>query len=339
MELVDVVLDSGAVERCTPDHLWMLRDGTYKAARDLIPGVDRLMPINRVWPVNGGYERVTDLHGDRHLTHHLVWEHLNRGLGQQECVHHKNGTKTDNHPKNLICEELAEHARRHTLKRHAEGGEYSYKVAEGLQAFNLSERGRQVHSEAMRKTNASRSKEDRDTSAKKNPGFRSDITLASLDKARGEENANSAARLLGCGRNVVMRVLRENGFDSWDDFLVSECGNNHKVRYVIPVKLKEPVPVYDLEVDEFSNFALSSGVFVHNSKDVADAMAGVVYGLLNHAERLPLDALAGTKNRITHEYSWVSESIPADKVDLQEVRAAKEAGDDTEILPILFGDE
>ncbi|MHC1576671.1 MAG: Hint domain-containing protein, partial [Methanosarcinaceae archaeon] len=70
--LVDIVLDSGAVERCTPEHLWMLRDGSYKMAKDLIPAVDRLMPINRIWPVNGGYERVVDSHGKRSLTHHMV---------------------------------------------------------------------------------------------------------------------------------------------------------------------------------------------------------------------------------------------------------------------------
>jgi hypothetical protein len=35
--------------------------------------------------------------------------------------------------------------------------------------------------------------------------------------------------------------------------------------------------VYDLEIEDNSNFALSAGVFVHNSKDVADAVASVCY--------------------------------------------------------------
>ena len=35
--------------------------------------------------------------------------------------------------------------------------------------------------------------------------------------------------------------------------------------------------MYDLEVAEWHNFALSAGVFVHNSKDCADALAGVCY--------------------------------------------------------------
>lgn len=135
--LVDVVLDNGYVARCTPDHLWMLRDGTYKPAQDLIPGVDRLMPITRNLPMNGGYERVTDKDGCRTLTHTLV------------------------------------------------------------------------------------AKEVR-----------------------------------------------------------SAADSNHKVRSVIPVELEQPVPVFDLEVDRWHNFALLGGVFVHNSKDEADALACAVLGAI-----------------------------------------------------------
>jgi len=40
------------------------------------------------------------------------------------------------------------------------------------------------------------------------------------------------------------------------------------------VKLDTAVPVYDLEVDEYDNFALSAGIIVHNSKDLADSVAG-----------------------------------------------------------------
>ena len=128
-ELVDVILDSGAVERCTPEHRWRLRDGSYKPAQDLRPGIDRLMPVARQWPVNGG----------------------------------------------------------------------------------------EVHP-----------------------------------------------------------------------------GNNHKVRAVLPVHLDVPVPVFDLEVDEHANFALASGVFVHNSKDVADALAGSLYTLSQQRSTQPLPILRGS---------------------------------------------
>ena len=169
-DLVDVILDSGAVVRCTPEHRWMLRSGEYVEAQNIRPGVDRLMPINQ---------------------------------------------------------------------------------------------------------------------ARKSKTFRSDITIDSLLSVKDDPeatNANSAARILGCGRNVVVRVLREHGFESWDDF-VFERGENHKVRAVVPVKLDDSVPVYDLEVDRYHNFALSAGVFVHNSKDLADAVAGAVHNAIAYSPR------------------------------------------------------
>ena len=54
-----------------------------------------------------------------------------------------------------------------------------------------------------------------------------------------------------------------------------------KVKQVNKVTLDEPVAVYDLEVDEWDNFALAAGVFVHNSKDLADAVCAVVWHLMS----------------------------------------------------------
>ena len=50
-----------------------------------------------------------------------------------------------------------------------------------------------------------------------------------------------------------------------------------QIQHTLPITLDTPIPVYDLEVAEWHNFALSAGVFVHNSKDCADALAGVCY--------------------------------------------------------------
>ena len=45
-ELVEVELDNGEKLRCTPDHRFMMRDGTFKEARNLIQD-DSLMPLYR----------------------------------------------------------------------------------------------------------------------------------------------------------------------------------------------------------------------------------------------------------------------------------------------------
>jgi len=66
------------------------------------------------------------------------------------------------------------------------------------------------------------------------------------------------------------------------DVLMSMFGPYCRVVDVELLEFDLPVPVYDLEVDQFHNFALQSGVFVHNSKDCSDSLAGVTYTLSKH---------------------------------------------------------
>jgi len=58
-----------------------------------------------------------------------------------------------------------------------------------------------------------------------------------------------------------------------------------KVVSVKHVKLPEPVPTYDISVLDTENFRLASGAFVHNSKDVADSVAGTVFILYSKVAR------------------------------------------------------
>jgi hypothetical protein len=47
--------------------------------------------------------------------------------------------------------------------------------------------------------------------------------------------------------------------------------------------------VYDIEVVDNHNFALDAGVFVHNSKDQADAVCGATYNASQQAEEYAHD--------------------------------------------------
>ncbi|NIT54886.1 MAG: hypothetical protein GWN00_01160 [Aliifodinibius sp.] len=57
-----------------------------------------------------------------------------------------------------------------------------------------------------------------------------------------------------------------------------------RVRKIVKKTYETPIPVYDITIPNTENFCLANGVVVHNSKDVADALAGVVYGLTMRRE-------------------------------------------------------
>jgi hypothetical protein len=54
-------------------------------------------------------------------------------------------------------------------------------------------------------------------------------------------------------------------------------------------------PVYDLTIEDNPNFALDVGVFVHNSKDVADSLAGAIWKAIldNPGVNLPISNTIG----------------------------------------------
>jgi hypothetical protein len=59
-----------------------------------------------------------------------------------------------------------------------------------------------------------------------------------------------------------------------------------KIKQIERIELLNAVDVYDIEVPDNDNFKLEAGVFVHNSKDISDAVCGLCWLLertqLNH---------------------------------------------------------
>ncbi|HEY7123868.1 MAG TPA: DNA gyrase subunit A [Ktedonobacterales bacterium] len=127
-ELIEVTLDTGATIRCTPDHRFMLRDGSYKEAQYLTPE-DSLMPgyfekasvrvgmneyLQIMQPASGKYEFV----------HHLA-DAFNAARGAAKKFngpyvrHHKNFNRFDNRPTNIERMEFLAHLHLHA--EHASG--------------------------------------------------------------------------------------------------------------------------------------------------------------------------------------------------------------------------
>jgi len=117
-ELVEITLDTGASFCCTPEHRIMLRDGTYKAAEELVPG-QSLMPLYR--KVNQGKELFLDpsyLYRKvwKH-THRMVYETLEGIPARHSVVHHIDHNSKNNSPDNLVCMDRWTHLAQHNTIR------------------------------------------------------------------------------------------------------------------------------------------------------------------------------------------------------------------------------
>ncbi|MGI9036520.1 MAG: ATP-binding protein, partial [Pyrinomonadaceae bacterium] len=120
-EIIKVTLDNGEEIFCTPDHLFMLRDRSYKAAENLTPE-DSLMPLNRKLSDKteknitiDGYEMVWDLSSERWIFTHVLADDFNlkkgvyeKGEGNQ-TRHHLDFNKLNNNPTNILRLSREEH--------------------------------------------------------------------------------------------------------------------------------------------------------------------------------------------------------------------------------------
>ncbi len=248
-ELVEVTLDNYQVVRCTPEHLFMTLDGDWIEAQNLTPDVS-IMPLYRQMSVSGGwagYERLwCPIRKQRLPTHQVAFGPVPEG----SHVHHKNEDKANNSPGNLEALTHAEHCKLHgddrwTARRDAMKAGFDKHFAET--ANRAVARARMLRTWAEGK-------------------FRPPAAECAIDGCAAKSKARGLCDL-HYQRAKRARALPER----------TSGQTNHRVLSVRRVEAHEEV--YDLTVPGTENFALAAGVFVHNSKDLSDAMAGVAYGL------------------------------------------------------------
>ncbi|MBE9114775.1 DNA topoisomerase (ATP-hydrolyzing) subunit B [Lusitaniella coriacea LEGE 07157] len=144
-EVIQVTLDNGETLICTPDHRFMLRDGSYKPAESLTPD-DSLMPLYRKLSDKtepgitiDGYEMVWDTKSNSWLFTHLIADWYNRWRGvyrlqDGEHCHHADFDKRNNNPTNLQRLPAEQH-----LKLHREH------LKRTLHRPDVIEKSRQIH--------------------------------------------------------------------------------------------------------------------------------------------------------------------------------------------------
>ncbi len=109
--VIKIMLDNKEEIVCTPNHLFMVRDGTYKQAKDITP-TDSLMPLKKQLSKKGkritieGYELVYDNTEHRWIFTHLLadkWNSENNVYRPEDGSHrhHIDFDKTNNNPTNI----------------------------------------------------------------------------------------------------------------------------------------------------------------------------------------------------------------------------------------------
>ncbi len=123
-EVIKLTLDNGETIICTPDHRFMLRDGSYKQAASLTND-DSLMPLYRKLSEKSepritidGYEMVWNPRSDSWLFTHVLadwhnrWNHVYQ-LADGEHCHHVDFNKHNNNPTNIQRLSAQEHLALH----------------------------------------------------------------------------------------------------------------------------------------------------------------------------------------------------------------------------------
>ncbi|MEA2174968.1 MAG: hypothetical protein QOD00_2560 [Blastocatellia bacterium] len=268
--LVKVTLDNGREIFCTPDHQFMLRDGTYRQAQDLTARTS-LMPFYRRTD-RDGYTVVH--HPGSSNDQRAHWIIGRCGLlgeipafaGQKTIIHHKNFTPIDNRPENLIFMGDRDHLSYHRSvverNHHFQSEEFETRRKQSLSRKALTEEGRAYFAErgtknilAYMANNPEHFKQSVAGNGERGKRYLQADNVSQEGRRKSSEVAHRPHTCEICGQ-VLVGGFGIHNHRRW------RHGYNHKV---VSVELLDQLAdVFCLTVPGYGNFALDAGVFVHN---------------------------------------------------------------------------
>lgn len=353
-DLIKVTLDNDEVIFCTPEHLFMLRDGTYEEIQNLKLG-DSLMPLYTKYP-EGRFSQYRMYYEPFEETWHFEHRQFCNDLIHKRgyVVHHCNYKKYDNTPNNLKCVSKDEHMRIHnnqtlnynkiseSVKRwHADNKNeewyhemhrecrnkqyqnYLENHPEEIAVKQLKQDERMKHISEIESTfnvkydelsNAEKAAYGKKLWYKNNPGCHSykpethknlhEIHRTKCWITNGSENryinkTDEVPDGWRRGRTINYEMHKKKEY------------KNHKIKLI--EKVHKVCRVYDLEIEDNHNFALSAGVIVHNSKDIADSVTGALYNASQMVDRSSLYVLDDYKS-ISDANDYVASTSLRDEV-------------------------
>jgi len=347
-QLLRVHLDNEEYVDCTPDHKFMLRDGSFQEAQNLQSG-QSLMPFYSKISQSGlpGYECVYNpADGQYHYAHKLVMGRIPKGY----IVHHKDYNKKNNDPSNLIICTKDEHHNVYHKKHRLESiqkikenqvawlkgrskddcvylQELAITMSSRMKKFYASEEGQK---DILRRAEATK---QRISSGEQQPTcpmlgktweevygiegaeiHKQNVISATQKAWIGRKHTEESKRKMAQShkgrpaRNKKVRAFRTKicacgcGGQFVEDsrytktFLHGHNKGHKKIQPLVLLNhkvvrvewLNEREDTYDIQVEGNHNFALSSGVVVHNS-----SMEDILLPVWNDAGDIAIEKIGG----------------------------------------------
>ena len=282
--LIRITVSGGDEIVCTPDHPFMLSDGSYRQAKDLKFN-DSLMPLYRRWDTRDGYESVSNGKGTQAHTHRMVWEALYGKVADGYVIHHKNVIHFDNRPENLKLMSISEHSAHHR------------KIGKKLDNSSSTFQEKRMAGILRRATDTVSLSKMKAVGTANIIKYMKDQPehYAESTRNNGKRGAKFLSKFNTTPRNCEQcNFIAENpAILFWHEVknhnkAAPKTHSNHKV--IKAEHLNYTEDVYCLQVEEHNNFALAAGVFVHNC-----GMSGVRTSL--KAEDLP-DSLVAIREAL-----------------------------------------
>ncbi len=270
--LVRVTLDNGEQITCTPDHRFMLRDGSWTEAASLSAGTS-LMPFYTKVDQDG-YVMICQPYSGRWQRAH--WAVARTGAlgkiprfeGQRVVIHHKDFNEVNNDPSNLEFLGDKDHSRLHRgiVERNTYWNSPEFKERRNAVVRDRIQNDPEFRAKKVSvgtenivrymQEHATEWKASVEGNGERGKAFLVAYNRSEKGRAKSKEVGNRIYSCPHCG------LTGRGGYYAAH---LKRCEHKPKNHQVVSVEvLNERTDVYCLTVPEYGNFALSAGVFVHN---------------------------------------------------------------------------
>lgn len=290
--IYELEIDNGEKIHFTPEHLILMRDGTYKQVKDLKLN-DSLMPlyIRKKFVWSSKYEQIYQINKKTkkwEFTHRMVTTEYYRKPNKDEVIHHIDFNRFNNIPTNLKIMLANKHTKMHKQLSKKNG----YKVSKALKGVPKSLKHNLAVSNGVKLQWQNKSNEE-----KKLLSLKTSKKIKKLWENLEYRQHMSKAHIGQVGYWTGKKKSKE----TINKIRQTKLLNNHKV---ISIKFYGYEDVYDIEVPLTHNFGLSAGIFVHNSIDSIQTLKEKSF----HVEVLSVD-------KTTEPYYTLKEALLTGRLD------------------------